>query len=821
MYRVAVVINENEKIHSVYANTVEILKNALKLVYGDDVNQIYSFEEIDKFNVSSLFELGPRNIDTFDSIFIATNACNNKDIYDALVAHKKEISNFIDNGLGKHRGICIANQQKLGSSATDAVSVEFLPEQLSYKLIKRPEKSSSDGNVNLFNKKDLIVQFPLKIDQATIDYHCSGEANNFMPHKYRFFLQPLFPGNYDVIYYDGDNKSKGDDNPQRLLLLKSRLENERIVISSVVLDWAEHLEQLANILVFITEGIDQYAVITKKQDNQIASALFEKGVEYKIPIKLYVESNQKKLFDLLKLAPFKSVIFTNEFKKKNLEDLWSKITDDKTSDKTFYIINSEGGQENNELFFDCLYSRTYQNDRMFLDGQEWIIANFITKKWRKSIWTYHYITDLLSYINYKNISYIQPLYKEIKNHFKYKYENADNGKELDGKEKQSYDNVFNSSCACLKVLYNVSLAANRKEKTKKYVNDLQCDIERFGNWIVDKLINDIERKQLSYQDIISAIVSLAETNYIGALKQSDTKSYKFIADSVVILTNDLFNKLIDANHSKIDNTFTYADIAKIFRLISVLDCFDAVIDKQKTKTVIGIIVNYLQSMQRYDGKWRNLSLTAELTLAILQAFSSKSSYMDYENKALKSITSSAIIFIKESYNYEQKCWLNDENTTAKCVHIISLYDELFNYAIEDLLLDITHVSTNRTNPLNVTNNIIALDEAQNRCNSLLKEKNDALDESKRKSLEIKKNKKLISRYKVIVGFLVASEALLLLLLGWIFGVLGSKYSDTLAMVFSENIAIILSTIIGFVVTTIITGIYVYLKNKAMKDSNEE
>ena len=819
MYRVAVVINENEKIHSVYADTLRILKNALKLVYGDDASQIYSFEEIDNFNISSVFEPGPRNIDTFDSVFIATNACNNKDIYDTLVSHKKDISNFIDNGMGKHRGICVVNQQKLGSNVADAVPVEFLPEQLSYKLIKRAEKSSSDGNVNLFNKKDLIALFPLKVDQTIIDHHCSGEANSFMPHKYRFFLQPLFPGNYDVIYYDDIQKSEGDDNSKRFLLLKSRLENERIVISSVVLDWAEHLEQLANILVFITEGIDQYAVITKQPNNAIASALFEKGVEHKIPIKLYTESNQKNLFDLLSLAPFKSVIFTNEFKRDNLKDLWSRITNDKSSDKTFYIINSEGGQENNELFFDCLYSRTYQNDRLFLEGQEWIIANFITKKWRKSIWTYHYITDLLTYIKYKNVSYIEPLYKEIKNHFKFKYENTINDKT--SKEKQSYDNVFNSSCACLKVLYNVSLAALGNKKAQRYEDDLQRDIERFGNWVVDKLINDIERKQLSYQDVISAFVSLAETNYINVLKQKDTKSYKMIVDYLLVLASNLFDKLIDANHSKIDNMFTYADIAKLFRLISVLDCYDAKVDKSKVKTAIEIVVNYLQSMQRYDGKWRNLSLTAELTLAILQAFSSKSSYMDYENKALKSIASSAIIYIKDCYDYEQKCWLNDENTTAKCIHIISLYDEFFNYAIEDLLLDITHVSANRTNPLNVTNNIIALDEAQSRCNSLLKEKNDALDENKKKSSEIKKSKKIISRYKVMVGFLVASVALLLLLLGWIFGVLGSKYSQTLTAVFSENIAIILSTIIGFVVTTIITGVFVYLKNKAIKDDDEE
>ena len=46
MYRVAIIVNENETLHSVYANTEFIIKKALSKVYlNGEVDRMYSFEK--------------------------------------------------------------------------------------------------------------------------------------------------------------------------------------------------------------------------------------------------------------------------------------------------------------------------------------------------------------------------------------------------------------------------------------------------------------------------------------------------------------------------------------------------------------------------------------------------------------------------------------------------------------------------------------------------------------------------------------------------------------------------------------------------------
>ena len=134
MYRIAVIVNENETLHSVYADTVSIVKKSLKMVYND-IESLYSFETLDKFNIFSLFSEGEYNLFTFDCLFIATNACNNKEIYDCLVKNKEILERFIDDGNGNHHGLLILNQQKLGDVEKQAKFLEFLPEKLSYKLV--------------------------------------------------------------------------------------------------------------------------------------------------------------------------------------------------------------------------------------------------------------------------------------------------------------------------------------------------------------------------------------------------------------------------------------------------------------------------------------------------------------------------------------------------------------------------------------------------------------------------------------------------------------------------------------------------------------
>lgn len=844
MYRVAVIVNENETLHSIYADTISIIKKSLSIVYGNQVEKLYSFETIDKFNIQTLFENGTNNINTFDSIFIATNACNNSEIYDELVRHKSDIEKFIDDGNGLHHGICITNQQKLGDDLEKSKPILFLPEKLSYKLIKRKEKQSFDGKVELALQNDIIVNFPLKVKQSMIDECCSGENNQFMPHKYRHYIVPNYYSAYEVIYEDTSYMIKGNRDTKRCLLLKSRISNERIVISSVVLDWAEHLNQLANIIIFITEGINQIAYISKEKNESsfdFFKQILEKSNGQKIAIKEYYQNDINSLLENFKIHPHRVFIFSNEWSSSEIMELWNLKGDYSNNNVAFYHIkNSIENSKQNSLSYECLFSKSIKNSQMFSNSLEWIFSNFITKKWRKSIWTYEYITNLLRYIAYSRTSYIEVLYEEIINHYKIQNKYHKKRKGIDETELispslleidyQSYDNVFNSSCSCCNVLSNLYDICLKKNIESFPINNKKIpssklleDRNRFGNWITFKLLDDNYKVRISWQDNIMAVVSLISSGYYDYIKNSKSSLFTQLENEIVKSEERLLfllNKVTSINEISI---FSNADLSKILKYISILQNVGYSLNDRLIEFVNQTII-YLYEIQKYNGIWKNLSETAELLLALLQIQNVVEESKNYKNvEFYRRIVNLAVNCIQNSYSLEQSCWLNDENTTAKALLIIAQYDKAFYSTIDDFLLDISNTTKRYRDEMNVENNIIALDYAQSECNRMFNENSKLNDSNNKVQKEINHIKKLITKYKLIVGTLVASVALTILFVAWILGILASKYNNILKEIFSDNLAVILSTILGLVATSILTGIFQYLKTKLVKshDNGDE
>lgn len=96
MYKVGIVVNENEVAHSKFADTLKTISDAV-----DSCNQngkrgnSYFFTAFDKFNIQSLFEDGPNSIKTFDGIIIATNAMDTERIFNTFLHHKKKLKNLL------------------------------------------------------------------------------------------------------------------------------------------------------------------------------------------------------------------------------------------------------------------------------------------------------------------------------------------------------------------------------------------------------------------------------------------------------------------------------------------------------------------------------------------------------------------------------------------------------------------------------------------------------------------------------------------------------------------------------------------------------
>ena len=652
----------------------------------------------------------------------------------------------------------------------------------------------------------------MRINQDIIDEHCSGQNNQFMPHKYRHYILPMFQSTYDVLYKDNTYLDSEKQIKERPLLLKSRIANERVIISSMALDWAEHLEQLANAVIYVTEGINQIALVLKNKDDISSkfAQLGEKAKKRNIPFKVYDCIGIDDIFDNYKAKPHRIFIFSYEWSNEEIRLLWYKVLNSNENVTFYQLIESVENTEKSFLY-KCLFSNSILNNQIFLDSLEWIFSNYIEKRWRKSIWTYEYITDLLNSISIDKINFLPSLYEEIKKHYKFESKKTN---------FQSYDNVFNSSCSCNNVLSSIYHLCKKNNISVIKVKNKEIGVSSifeekcfFGNWIMTKLCEAYETK-ISWQDGIMAICSLLKTEYLKCKIDNEDNRKKF--DLVVSFYLNKLEDLLPKN----ENDFfvinlSNADYGKIIKFLCA--CFELNFP-YNYKEKLELIIRYLAKTQKYNGEWKNLSETAELTLAII---SSRKVFEDLDmNETLNSILDSSIRYIENSYSKKKTSWLDDENITAKSLHILYLYDRDFNFFIDDFLEVISNTGKKYVNEVNVANNIKALDYAQGECNILSDLNIKFTSENIELQKELKFTKRIITRYKLIVGTLTAISSLLILFIIWMVGILQSKYTPTLQEIYSENTAVILSTIIGFFATTILTGVFCFVKAKLIKNGSD-
>lgn len=261
MYRIAVIQNEVEMQHSGYVDSVP------KYRKQDFDLREHVFNRFSSVNIRELFIEGENYLLDYDCVIIGTNATSDGDVYSILcdAANKVILEKFISMG----KGLLICSQKKLREDP-DAAENEykarktyFLPDPYEYKVISRPRKEGSDqGNITVFNHEPNNIQkflcsFPQIIDNNTILEHCT--KNDFQKHFYRDYIIPLNDSSYFPVLQD-----KCDTERNTLMVARPR-KNEKIVISTMALDWAGHYELIENILYYLIIGIPTVAFVDKEE----------------------------------------------------------------------------------------------------------------------------------------------------------------------------------------------------------------------------------------------------------------------------------------------------------------------------------------------------------------------------------------------------------------------------------------------------------------------------------------------------------------------------------------------------------------------------
>lgn len=779
MFRVAVVVNENEVAHSVFADAISVLKKPVTM--GDLKKEYYQFVPFGKFNIDKLFKNDDEcHLMSFDSLIIATNASDDRSLYSVLVSHKDDIERFICAG----KGVFVSSQKKLATridAATNEISI--LPSKYDYCLVERPEKSSAEGIISIFNENDLVLSYPSVINEELIEYRCTN--NSFMPHKYRSHIIPRDSSQYISILIDktGEVPSvlENEFEKHRKVLLRSANLSERVIISTMALDWASHEELLENILVYITEGVSRFAFIRKPIANGIdalASYTLRAKIS-KIPFRVY----ENPTIDALAKLQHSIYIFDPQFSELEVNEFWKKCNQDNKFVTIYHLVVVE-----NALVLRELTSET-SIDSILLEVVHWLSGYFYPQLWGKSMWTYNYTLLMMKDLNVDFTSYLPHIYNELSLHFT-----------KDATIIDSYDRVTNATCMMLEVLFFIYLD---NTNIKDCAAEQYPIIDLYNKvliWLIEKLANDSSTKF----DCLYITKTLLKIGYEEKLNDNEQVNFW---ETILTVIKSFPNLMEYSNVTLCQLAYIIARITSTPKAKSVLPANEA---RKRLREVVILILE----RQSDNGEWSNISETGEVATLLLQLKRSFDSLVESLSVEFNERIILAIEYLYAKYDRYNNCWSNDINATVRAMHAIGLFDIVYNFSVSDFFFEVSNKGNKALVNANVSNQINALQTAiagiQER-DQIVKKLNGEVNHQSKEIESIKKK-------KVFYRNLFWGAFVMLLCLGFMAVLVGlglSSHEEILLELFNNWRAEFIFAFVGFIVGFLFMGIYGFIKSRLL------
>lgn len=620
MYRVAVIQNESEMQRTGYANVIAKLRSIQQF----SVNYIFDLYTV--VNLSNLFENGINHLSKYDSLIITTNATSDKIVYNKLKKEKSTIKEFIDS----EKGIFISSQKKLGKQNS---STGFLPEIYDFQTKPRPEESSEDGLISFFDNKEdhILLCYPNKIDVDNINRQC--ENNPFMRHFYRSCVQPDDEITYTPILVD--NK-KYQNKIKRNLVMTNTFSKQRIVISTIVLDWAYHKELLANIITFITEGLPQIAFVVKHSNS--IKKLSESAKNLKKSHSIY---NSLESIDRLHKSIHNVYILSSDFTENHIFKFLKSIENKNDfNEKRVYQAKEENG-----VLKLIRHSKYSSIDKIIRSSVSWLKSQHSIGKgmWHDSFWTTFEILLLFDGLGMKLNDYIIPVLNDIKGH-------TDKGlRRHYNQSKYSYDGVVSATCGLIRLL--LLLKNKGYEQTIFNDDDLKGSIE----WITE---NERFKAQSPF-DKRSIVLTLSLIQ--------DLNRYN--------ITEEQYSEMIAAASQDIAGKSEYSEIEKC-QIISIY-----LLKQEANENEIKSLIKSIKDDQVLGAWSNNIGRTANVLIFLLQNFDKLESKFIGESD-LENMIYRGILFLRSKYN--NKNWGDEDiQATAKAAHAIFLNNERNHASVYD------------------------------------------------------------------------------------------------------------------------------------------
>jgi len=635
MYKVAIVSSENEMLRFEWADVRHMLRG--------DAFKDYIFDMYIADNINDLFYKLRQKV--YDSVVFTTNSCNEKPVYNALIANKNVIEEFIKMG----HGIFISLQIHV---AAENGNMDFLPDEFSYRSVKR---NASEGELSKFNFHNHdILEYIEDVSCDEISERCIN--NQFVSSHYIAYIEPNEPAKYDVVIEDKDY----EDRP---VLLCSQGNNNKIVISTMVIDWQEHKDLFVNIVKYVTEGVQTVALIGKNCSHSIYFDYLKEVMGYsKIAYKEYRICSGKKycqycdedysfaprldndrynyekpdgcgniqeIVKTLDRKLFKHTLYITDpdWNEKEINVLWEKL---KTNSKVVHLLffADIAGVKNVTDF-------TNRSDivQMESDVCAWIHRGFDDQKgrWQNSFWATCDVIEMFDTLNQDVSLYVDSIINGLRKNLR----------------NNSYDSVVSPTCALLKLFFKFK--GKEDEQYKKTLN-----------WINTKIENASSFEKLT---ICNTFFELGEN-----MPETIINEIEQYLESIYNQGND-----DDSDMNILRNCQFYLYKKDIEHLRGWL--------------------SKLLLLQGEDGSWVNCSRTGKIIRFLIRHrdwFSATGLMRLPDIKDMDSRIFHGVSYLISTYNNDECNWNSDIPSTAAAISALAEFENIIEYPIDKIVNQISY-----------------------------------------------------------------------------------------------------------------------------------
>jgi hypothetical protein len=516
--------------------------------------------------------------------------------------------------------------------------------QLDVCAVERPERSSSGGQVSVSEPTSVagqhiaIVRYPYSITDTELRNRCA--RNEFKRHTYRSHLIPAVEGTYASLVQDN---SIGES-PRRLVVASRRSgTSDRVVLSSMALDWAWHEKLLCNIIVYITEGLPRVAFVShghsKRGDFEY---LVSSAALSKIPHEVYVDSDAVPS-DMLGIHGI--YVIAPEAPAFSAAALWKRVLAAQTEGtspsryRRMYQLREEDGalglvQHSSHSSMDT------DTDRAL----SWLDRRYAHAMWGGSFWNTYEVVAAMMTVGLDMNSYLPGILGDMEKHY----------------ESGSYDGVVGATCGLLDLCVALTDQHSIAMETLGFGRDRLIKI---ADWLVKAYPDE------SPQVRQTCALTLAKAAHVF---QSGNYPWR---------NTDNVRDLLDNQRRDINALTSGVDRGAIGELDAVRMLRLGVLIGASVSSLNGLFQK-LQALQRSDGSWGSTVRTAHVIDALLDSHDVLGKAVA-DDAELNGAIYSGVLHLRSTFNERQGNWSDDIQSTAKAIGTLAKHNKRFAYSTQD------------------------------------------------------------------------------------------------------------------------------------------